>query len=65
VSKKKIVGIGKTKHWLEGRRVKNVKRKLKKRISTQKPENQEKILNTTEIGRIREGGSKQNSYKNK
>ena len=55
MAKKKTVGIGKTKHWSEGRRVKNATRRLKKRIMHMKPENQQKILDATEIGRTREG----------
>lgn len=58
MAKKKTVGIGKTKHWSEGRRIKNATRKLKKRIAHMKPENQEKILAKTEIGRDREGRKK-------
>ena len=63
MAKKTTVGIGKTKHWQEGRRVKNATKRMKNRIRHQKPENQAKILNTTEIGRKREGGGKQNEKK--
>lgn len=59
------VGIGKTKHWVEGRRIKNATRKLKKSIMHMKPENQEKILDKVDIKRIREGGGKQHERKSK
>ena len=51
----KATGIGKTRHWSEGRRIKNATRRLKKRIKNQTPENQEKALETTKIQRNREG----------
>ena len=55
MAKKKTVGIGKTKHWSEGRRIKNKTRKLKSRIKTLKPETQAKLLDTVNIARNREG----------
>lgn len=59
MAKKKTVGIGKTRHWTEGRRVKNARKKLKNRVRNQSPENQAKAIDIIEIGRQREGGGKQ------
>jgi hypothetical protein len=56
----KATGIGKTKHWNEGRRIKNATRRLKKRIKSQTPENQEKALDNIKIQRDREGRTKTN-----
>ena len=63
MSKKKTIGIGKTRHWVEGRRVKNATRKLKNRIRHQSLEAQEKALDTIDIKRKREGGGKQHERK--
>ena len=52
--KMKATGIGKSKHWAEGRRQKNATKKLKNRIRHQTPENQAKALENTKIGRKRE-----------
>ena len=65
MAKKKMVGIGKTKHWSEGRRIKNAIKKLKKSIAHMKPENQAKILENVDIKRKREGGGKQHEPKKK
>ena len=63
MAKKKIVGIGKTKHWSEGRRIKNAVAKLKKRVAHMKPENASRIIEATDIKRKREGGGKQHERK--
>ena len=55
MAKKKMIGIGKSKHWGEGRRIKNATKRLKKSIMHMKPENQAKILDNTKILRKREG----------
>ena len=51
----KPTGIDKSKHWGEGRRIKNKTRQLKKRIAHMKPENQAKVIENTSIQRKREG----------
>ena len=59
MAKKKTIGIGKSKHWNEGRRIKNATKRLKNRIRHQEPVAKEKALATIEIARKREGGGKQ------
>ena len=58
-------GVGKSKHWSEGRRIKNATKRLKNRIRSQSPENQTKALDTIDIKRKREGGGKQHIKKEK
>ena len=65
MAKKKMVGIGKTKHWNEGRRVKNATKRLKNRIRYQSDENKAKNTELTVIGRKREGNGKQHLPKKK
>ena len=59
MAKKKTIGIGKSKHWNEGRRIKNATKRLKNRIRHQSDENKAKALDKTQIARTREGGGKQ------
>ena len=59
MAKKKTIGIGKSKHWNEGRRVKNATKRLKNRIRHQSEAARERALDTISISRKREGGGKQ------
>ena len=60
-----MVGIGKTKHWTEGRRIKNATKRLKNRIRHQSDENKAKNTEKTVLGRTREGNGKQHIKKGK
>ena len=65
MAKKKTIGIGKSKHWNEGRRVKNATKRLKNRIRYQSDENKAKAIDTISISRTRDGGGKQHLPKKK